>query len=325
MSSGFLLASAIGVNLTFSVPAEVVDVQSSEDLVVKESVVDISSHIRAQLQERNRLDAKQSSNSPVIQEGLFERYRGIDVSAALLNRAVDYDNLVDRWAFDPQRNFVLDQELTEPFLVSRGIKEVISVGVSDFAGSSPNRIKNIEATLEKFDGYIIPQGREFSFNAILDDVTKEGGFKYERVIVNGKDQWGLGGGICQASTNVFRAALNAGMPILERRNHSQAITKYAPHGLDATVYIGKQDLKFKNDTPGDILMKFVLRDNKLFTVFYGTKDGRQVKLEKTKHWAGYDGRLTTHWTRRVSQGAASQEEVFISHYQSGGPVTVASE
>lgn len=272
--------------------------------------VDVSNRLKSQLQQRNRDSFRQVAQTPIVENKPFTRYENLSVSASLINRALDPKNLLDWWHFDPRNNFVLEQKVTEPFLLKRGIKEVISVGVSDFTGSSPNRIKNIEATLAKFDGQIITKGETFSFNELLESVTEEAGFKYERVIVDGKDRWGLGGGICQVSTNVYRAALNAGLPINERRNHSRAIEKYAPHGLDATIYIGKQDLKFTNDTKGDILMKFVMRDQKLVTIFYGTPKDQLVKMEKVKTWKGYDGRLTTHWERKVG----AESELIISHY-----------
>ena len=277
---------------------------------------DVNVHIKAQLAERNRQnESSVQVQTPVFNtEKPFSQYADLPVSGALLNRAETPENLLESGHFDPAKNNFLVQKITEPFLRDRGIQEVISVGVSDFTGSSKNRLANIEATLKKFDGQIIEQGADFSFNELLKEVTEADGFKYERVIVGGKDRWGLGGGVCQVSTNLFRAALNAGLPILERRNHSRAIEKYAPHGLDATIYLGQLDLRFTNDTPGDILMRFVMRENKLFTVFYGTKDTRSVTLEKSHHWEGYDGRLTTHWTRAVSKGSEEQAETFVSHY-----------
>lgn len=278
---------------------------------------DVSAHIRAQLAQRTRMDQVQVAVSPIISDKLFSSYSDLEVSAALINRSLDKKHWLAQGAhFDPKNNQRLVQTVTEPFLQGRGIKEPLAVGVSSFHGSDKRRMQNIEATVSKFDGYIIKQGERFSFNEILGEVTEEEGFVWARVLRNSQNAWGLGGGVCQVSTNIFRAALNAGLTIDDRRAHSVIFDKYAPTGLDATIYLGIQDLQFTNNTPGDILMKFAMRDEKMVTVFYGTKDGRLVELEKTKHWEGYDGRTTTHWMRTVDlKETAPAKEMFISHYR----------
>ncbi|NCP66752.1 VanW family protein [bacterium] len=277
---------------------------------------DVSTHIRAQLQERNRMSEAQPANTPEIKSEPFSSYPGFTVSAALINRALNSEFWVKEGAhFDPQFNNQLEQAVQEPFLRERGIKEVLSVGVSDYAGSDARRMQNINATIAKFDGVIIKRGETFSFNEQLGDVTEEEGFTYARVLRNSANAWGLGGGVCQISTNVFRAALNAGLTIEQRRAHSVRFEKYEPAGLDATIYLGVIDLQFTNNTPGDILMKFAMRDEKMITVFYGTKDTRQVSIEKTKHWEGYDGRLSAIWKRNVNFAESAEEESFASTYR----------
>src|SRR5439155_24119567 len=91
----------------------------------------------------------------------------------------------------------------------------------------------------------------------------------------------LGGGLCQVSSTTFRAAMQAGLPITERRNHAYAGQYYSPQGTDATIYPGSADLKFINDTPGAILIWPYFKDkaNWVFD-FYGTKNDWQVTWEK---------------------------------------------
>ena len=277
---------------------------------------DVSVHLKAQLAARSRMDEVQLAAAPVVEPGLFSFYKDFEVSAALVNRALSREYWVSQGAhFDPVHNHQLEQSVTEPFLRDRGITEVLSVGVSDYAGSRPNRLQNMQTTIDRFDGYIVKRGETFSFNQILGEVTEEAGFTWARVLKNGQNAWGLGGGVCQISTNLFRAALNAGLTINDRRAHSLDFDKYAPTGLDATIYLGQQDLVFTNNTPGDILMKFVRRDEKLVTVFYGTRDTRQVALKKTKHWEGFDGRIATHWTRTVNYRDSVDEAIFVSYYR----------
>lgn len=277
---------------------------------------DVSAQIRAQLQTRNMMNEAQLANSPQVEPTPFSFYPALEVSAALINRALNQEYWVKEGPhFDPQFNARLVQTITEPFLLERGIKDVISVGVSDYTGSDAKRMQNINATIAQFDGYIIRKDETFSFNDKLGEVTEAQGFTWARVLRNSANAWGLGGGVCQVSTNVFRAALNAGLPIDERRAHSVKFEKYEPAGLDATIYLGVQDLQFTNNTPGDILMKFAMRDEKLITVLYGTNDHREVKLTKTKHWEGYDGRTATHWQRNIESGPSAAEETFVSNYR----------
>lgn len=166
-----------------------------------------------------------------------------------------------------------------PELEARGIKEVLAVGESNFTGSSPERRQNIWAGARKFNGVILKQGERFSFNEILESVKPEDGFVEELVIKGNDTEKEFGGGVCQISTTVYRAAFSGGFPIDQRRNHSYAVPYYKPYGLDATIYLGGQDFKFTNDTPADLLIQAFMEGDNLYFVFYGTADGRTVALE----------------------------------------------
>ena len=95
---------------------------------------------------------------------------------------------------------------------------------------------------------------------------------------------GDGGGVCQVSTTLFRAALNAGLPITERHEHSYRVHYYeddgSKPGLDATVFNPTEDLKFINDTPAYILIQTKTdATNLTLTIeFYGAPDGRKAEI-----------------------------------------------
>jgi len=166
-----------------------------------------------------------------------------------------------------------------------GIKELIGRGSSRFAGSIANRIYNISLASSRFKGVLVAPGETFSFNEVLGDVSGFTGYKQAYIIQDGKTILGDGGGVCQVSTTLFRAALNAGLPIIERRAHAYRVSYYeqdSPPGLDATVYAPTTDLKFKNDTPGHLLIQPVVDTKKATLVFeiYGTSDGRIAKTTK---------------------------------------------
>jgi vancomycin resistance protein YoaR len=100
---------------------------------------------------------------------------------------------------------------------------------------------------------------------------------------------GDGGGVCQVSTTLFRAALNAGLPILERQAHAYRVSYYEQEsfaGLDATVYSPKPDLKIQNDTPAHILIQARVfpQEFKLVFQLYGTADGRRATITNPRLW-----------------------------------------
>src|SRR3989339_73299 len=166
-----------------------------------------------------------------------------------------------------------------------GIKELIGRGVSFFAGSIPGRIYNINLASSKFIGILVPPGETFSFTKIVGDISAQTGYKQAYIISQGKTILGDGGGVCQVSTTLFRAVLNAGLPILERTAHAYRVGYYeqsSPPGLDATIYSPTVDLKFKNDTGSHILIQTKVDNKKMMLTFeiYGTNDGRVANITK---------------------------------------------
>ena len=166
-----------------------------------------------------------------------------------------------------------------------GIKELIGEGVSAFAGSIPGRVHNIKIASTELNGVLIPPGKDFSFNEAVGEVSARTGYDYAYIISEGRTVLGTGGGLCQVSTTVFRAALNSGLPILKRTAHAYRVHYYeeggSPVGFDATVFSPSVDLQFKNDTGNYILVQSVFENEKdtLIFRFYGTKDGRTVKID----------------------------------------------
>lgn len=166
---------------------------------------------------------------------------------------------------------------------SLGIVEVIGQGTSQFVGSIPNRVHNISLASSRVNGILIAPNETFSFNKNLGDVSKYTGYKEAYVIQNGQTILGDGGGVCQVSTTLFRAILNSGLPILERHPHSYRVGYYeqkSPPGLDATIFVPTEDLKFKNDTGNHILIQNVVDSQNLTITFtlYGKTDNREVQL-----------------------------------------------
>ncbi len=162
-----------------------------------------------------------------------------------------------------------------------GITELIAEGTSLFQHSIENRIFNINLAATRLNGVLIPAGQTFSFTKTVGDVSAFTGYKQAYVIENGKTVLGDGGGLCQVSTTLFRAALNAGLPIVERHAHAYRVGYYeedSPPGVDAAVYSPTVDMKFKNDTGNAILVQsYVDQDEQRLTFdLYGTRDSRET-------------------------------------------------
>lgn len=168
-----------------------------------------------------------------------------------------------------------------------GIKEIIGVGTSTFRGSIPSRVFNVAHAAGKLNGVLIKPGETFSFVNTLGDISALTGYKQAYVIQGNQTVLGDGGGVCQVSTTFFRAALDAGLPIVERHAHSYRVGYYEQDsgpGIDATVYHPTVDIKIKNDTPGHILIQTVAdtKNMALKFEFYGTSDGRVSTIGKPK-------------------------------------------
>jgi len=163
-----------------------------------------------------------------------------------------------------------------------GIKEIIGIGTSNFGGSPSNRRKNIATGVMKVNGTIIAPGEEFSMLKTLGEITAENGWLPELVIKGNKTTPELGGGLCQIGTTMFRSALNAGMKITERRNHSYRVSYYEPAGTDATIYDPAPDMKWVNDTSAHILIHAYIKGDIVTYEFWGTKDGRRATVGPPK-------------------------------------------
>ncbi len=207
--------------------------------------------------------------------GLYGRKLDVDAAATMMKYALE-NNL--EFITLPLITEAPEVIVKSDKLKAMGIVELVSSGETDFSGSPNNRIHNINTGLSKFQGVVVKPGEEFSFGSTIGPVNGSTGYKKELVILGNKTVPEYGGGLCQVSTTAYRAMINAGYPILDRRNHSYMVSYYKPLGLDATFYEGGQDIRFLNDTPHHIVMQTFTQDNHTYYNFYGTKPNRTVQM-----------------------------------------------
>ncbi len=226
-----------------------------------------------------------------------------------------------------------------------GIKELLGTGESKFGGSGEGRVHNIRLGSERLNGVLIAPGETFSMHKAIGDVEATTGFREAYIIINGRTQIGVGGGICQVSTTLFRAILNAGLPVVERHPHAYRVGYYeldSPPGIDASVYFPTSDLKFKNDTPNYLLIQRRIDLAKSYLAFeiYGTADNRVIEISKpivknlvpppspsfqedvslpagTKKQVDFEAwGADTIFSRKVyKEGNLVSKEDFVTHYQ----------
>lgn len=170
---------------------------------------------------------------------------------------------------------------------SYGINHLIGVGKSTYFHSIDSRVHNLALAAEKLNGTLVAPGEEFSFLQNVGPISSSTGFQTAYVISEGRTVLGEGGGVCQTSTTLFRAALNSGLPITSRYPHAYRVGYYeqdAKAGFDASVFYPSLDLKFKNDTGHYVLIQTEVDKKNYAMTFYlfGTKDGRKVEITEPK-------------------------------------------
>ena len=228
-----------------------------------------------------------------------------------------------------------------------GITGLFGSGTSTFYDSHTNRIKNIAHAVELLNGVLIPPGEVFSAIKYAGPFTAENGYLPEEIIKGDRIIKEVGGGMCQIGTTLFRMAMNSGMDITERYNHSLVVSYYADPvnknpGTDAALYDPFLDLKFKNDTDGYLLLQTKIDYKKQILTFslWGKLDGRygsytsplvsrwipagepkeviseELAPGETKCQNAFRGAVSSFTYTRFTSSSDKIERVFTSNYRS---------
>ena len=172
------------------------------------------------------------------------------------------------------------------------ISEFITISTN-----SENSNKNMNTAMKLINGTTLDPGEEFSFNKIVGDSSDPSrGFLSGASILNGKVIMSYGGGICQAATTVYGAAIRANMTITERRNHTFK-SSYVPYGEDATINYDNIDLKFRNDLKLPIYIKTNMEGKILKCQIYGPKDDSYDKIEVKSYISHANGHTSVYSER----------------------------
>ncbi|MCA9911977.1 MAG: VanW family protein, partial [Anaerolineae bacterium] len=212
----------------------------------------------------------------VVQPAISGRTLNIEQTLARLEDGVfTAENRIVPMAFD----YTLPRFHNQITAAELGIFELVAESTTYYNGSSANRRHNIAVGASRLNGVIIAPGEEFSFNYYIGEISAENGFVEGLVIFGGRTVNGLGGGICQVSTTMFRAAFTGGFAITERNSHGYRVGYYelggAPPGLDAAIWQPERDFKFQNNTPYHILIEAEVQP---------ANNALQIRIYSTQHW-----------------------------------------
>ena len=160
------------------------------------------------------------------------------------------------------------------------INEEIGRAETVFNQGQANRVSNIRNAIKKINGTILLTGEVFSLNKTLGPRNSDNGYMDAPVILNDELVPGMGGGVCQVATTLYKASLQACMEVVERKHHSFP-PAYIPAGQDATIAGEYIDFKLKNNLKSSILINSINKQNKIIISFYSQKPDfeRKVKIE----------------------------------------------
>jgi len=162
----------------------------------------------------------------------------------------------------------LEADRTTEDLRALEIKQKVAEYSTKFNKSQKGRTQNIKIAAEKINGYILSPGDIFSFNQVVGERTRDKGYQEAPVFIDNQTVPDIGGGVCQVSSTLYNLALLMNLEVIERINHSLPVS-YVPLGRDATVNYDTIDLKFKNNTDGNLLLVSEVIEDTLTVKFFG--------------------------------------------------------
>ncbi len=207
---------------------------------------------------------------------------GFRYMCEVLGVACDYEGLLSDFAGALQSGGEVTLKTREfsPAVTEEMLKErtqELSSFRTYFDASNSPRKHNIALAAARIAGSVLGPNEVFSFNTVVGKRTEANGFRTAAVILDGEFVPGVGGGVCQASTTLYGAALRAGMQTVESRAHSLSVG-YVPPSEDAMVS-ETSDLKFRNPYPYPVYILAEMGQGSVAFRFFGKPDGKRYEVE----------------------------------------------
>ena len=174
------------------------------------------------------------------------------------------------------------------------------------------RVENVRIASNAVNGTLLAPREVFSFNGLAAPLS----YNKTHVIVEGKETTADGGGLCQVASTLFNAANYAGLEIVERNAHFSELPYIRP-GMDATVWFGSLDMKFRNTTDGYLLVQeSVDADGHVYAGIYGRPSGTRVEMNSEPTYRGADSsKWVTYKTVTENGKVTFDGPMFTTSYQ----------
>lgn len=160
------------------------------------------------------------------------------------------------------------QEKLLPNVVSSYSTQLIKRGPGIDINLQKGKATNIHIAAQSLNHVMIYPGEEFSFWSLVGNTTKRKGYLEGRVIINGKVEPGIGGGLCNLANLLHLLIVHSPMEITEFHAHSDALDpdkgKRKPFANGTSVQYNHQDYRFKNPTNQIIQLRTWVENEILF-------------------------------------------------------------
>jgi len=268
---------------------------------------------------------------PVDASFAFDRQGDVVVKPSHEGRSVEAEELLDGiqgGIFDGKREYEVSTTVEKPEYTTAGLEakkptKLLGSYHTNYRATSDHtqeRVDNLGIASRAISGTFLAPGEVFSMNDTVSGLDYNEG----HVIINGATSTGLGGGLCQVTSTLYNAALYAGLEVVERHPHDTQLPYIRP-GMDATVWFGALDMKFKNTTDGYILLQeYVSNDDYIYAEVYGVPSDVNVKMSSSPVYMT-DGasEWVTNYTKREDGKVVYKDRWRTSYealYEGGRPI-----
>ncbi len=236
----------------------------------------------------------------------FDSDGNVIVKPSHEGRSVEGERLLDAiqgGIFDGKHEYQATTTVEKPEYTTAGLEakkptELLGSYHTNYRATSDHtqeRVENLGIASRAISGTFLAPGEVFSMNGTVSGLDYNEG----HVIINGATDTALGGGLCQVTSTLYNAALYAGLEVVERHPHDTQLPYIRP-GLDATVWFGALDMKFKNTTDGYVLLQeYVSGDDYIYAEVYGVPDNVDVTMSSEPVYREYGtSEWVTYYTRK---------------------------
>jgi vancomycin resistance protein YoaR len=273
---------------------------------------------RKQLRE-NLTDVYKDLTVEPVEAGYKFSGDGISVTKSEAGKKIDEEELLrdlESGLFEGKRAYEVPVVTDDPNLTTEKAEQLKPTALLGTyrtnytltSDHSEDRVDNLRIASNAISGTLLAPGEVFSADETLSPLD----YNMTKVIIEGREEKADGGGLCQVSSTLYMAANYAGLDIVERHPHYAQLPYIRP-GLDATVWFGALDMKFKNTTDGYIFVReYVADDNYIYAEIWGQPTGKEVEMDSEPEYVGPDYSKWITYKKVKENGEVVSDDVLYS-------------